>query len=285
MGAQHSGKRSEHTTFIPLDQRDPATVRVAILARSSDTSAKPEDMEGQVRQCEEFVAEMGWPPARYVFTEAKSGIRNVERPIIDQLLALCKRGEVDVIVAREFQRVDRTKVRRYQIVQTAADFGVEFRYANLASEGGKMADTWEWRLIRDVVEELGEIERNTTVERLGAAKRRRFEDGQSGRWAERTVVRLCARGAAHRARWQAIGAALVGSGRAGGGDRPLALRHSGGDPHRGVVVSRVGADVDAAWCANSKWARALDRTTGVQHSPLAQVRGARSYTALQDGVR
>jgi hypothetical protein len=29
---------------IPLDERDPSTVRACILARSSDVGAKPEDM-------------------------------------------------------------------------------------------------------------------------------------------------------------------------------------------------------------------------------------------------
>lgn len=43
---------------IDLDDRDPSTVRVAILARSSDTSARAEDMEGQVRQCQEFIQKM-----------------------------------------------------------------------------------------------------------------------------------------------------------------------------------------------------------------------------------
>lgn len=170
---------ARYTAYVPLDERDPATVRTAILARSSDESATPEDMADQVKQCHDFITAMGWQPtpAEHIFTEAKSGIRNVERPIIDQLLALAKSGAMDVVVAREFQRVDRKKMRRYQIIQTALDYGVEFRYANRAEDDGKEPDTRESRLIRDLLEEMGEIERDIIVERLGAYKRQRYVDG------------------------------------------------------------------------------------------------------------
>src|SRR5258706_4277919 len=170
---------TERTVYVPLDQRDPTTIRAAILARSSDTTAKPEDMLEQVLQCQEFIAAMGWPPVpeTLIFTEAKSGIRNVERPVIDQLLARAQRGEIDVIVCREWERVSRKKMRRYQIVQTAQDFGVEFRYANLAKDHGKMPDTLESRIVRDALDEVGEMERDTLVERMGAGKTRRYVDG------------------------------------------------------------------------------------------------------------
>ncbi len=165
--------------YIPLDQRDPAGVRAAILARSSDPGAKADDMREQVLQCREFIAAMGWPlvPDDRVFTEAKSGIRNVARPVVDAVLALAARGEIDVIVTREWERVARVSARRHQIVMTAADFGVEFRFANLAATQGRMPDTLESRITRAVLEELGQAERDKIVERLTPAKLRRHADG------------------------------------------------------------------------------------------------------------
>lgn len=170
---------TQQQQHIPLDERDPQTVRAVILARSSDTGAKPEDMATQVAECREFIAAMGWPavPDQLVFTEIKSGVRAIARPIIDEVLALCQRGAIDVVVCREWERVARVKARRYQIVLTAEDFGVEFRYANLAKDRGKMPDTLEARIMRDVLEELGQVERDKIVERTGGGKRRRLMEG------------------------------------------------------------------------------------------------------------
>ncbi len=98
--------RAQH---IPLDDRDPKTVRAIILARSSEQNARPEDMATQVLECREFVAAMGWPavPEHFVFTEAKTGVRAVARPVIDEVLALCQRGVIGVVVCREWGRVAR----------------------------------------------------------------------------------------------------------------------------------------------------------------------------------
>ncbi len=165
--------------YIPLDEREPATVRAAILARSSDPSAKAEDMRSQVEECKEFIAQMGWPvvPPQLIFTEAKTGMRSVPRPILDEVLTLCKRRLIDVVVCREWERVDRIKARRYQTTKTAEDYGVEFRYANLAKDGGKMPDTPMDRIYREVAEEFGQIEAEKIAERTGAGKRRRQLDG------------------------------------------------------------------------------------------------------------
>jgi DNA invertase Pin-like site-specific DNA recombinase len=172
-------QHNKRTTHIPLDERDPATVRAAISPRSSETGATPEDMREQITQCREFIKAMGWPevPPDRIFTEARSGVRNVERPMIDAVLKLAAQGEIDVIVAREWERVARVSARRHQIIMTAADFGTEYRFANLAATKGKMPDTLESRLISGVLEELGQLERDKIVERLAPARLRRYTDG------------------------------------------------------------------------------------------------------------
>ena len=80
--------------YIPIDDREQSTVRAVILARSSNPSARPEDMESQVTQCEDFVRDMGWNLAfpAYTFTESKTGMRNVKRPVLDEVLNLAMRG-------------------------------------------------------------------------------------------------------------------------------------------------------------------------------------------------
>lgn len=165
--------------YIPLEQRVPATVRAAILARSSDPSSKAEDMRPQLDQCLAFIRECGWPepnPA-HIFTESKSGMRNVARPMLDELLTLVANHEIDVVVCRELERVARSAGRRTQVIVTAQDYGVEFRFANLASTGGKLPDDQMSRMWRQFQEAFGEAEAERLRDRLGAPKEQRIMDG------------------------------------------------------------------------------------------------------------
>jgi DNA invertase Pin-like site-specific DNA recombinase len=172
--------RTSHAApFVALDDLDPSTVRVAILARSSNPGSKPEDMTEQVKQCQEFIDAMHWPqpPEAFIFTEAKSGIRQVARPILEEVLSLAQRRVIDVVVCRELERVDRIKTRRYMVIEQLLQFGVELRFANLVATKGKLPDTLESRMYRVFLEEMGEFERNKTVERLSGGTRRRLIDG------------------------------------------------------------------------------------------------------------
>jgi DNA invertase Pin-like site-specific DNA recombinase len=131
--------KTDHTEYISIDDRDQSTIRAVILARSSDPGARPEDMASQVEQCAEFIREMGWmlafPP--YAFAESKTGMRNVERPMLDKVLKLAMGDEIDVIVCLRPARIDRRAGRRYQAIQTAMDYGVEFRFPKYAADRGK----------------------------------------------------------------------------------------------------------------------------------------------------
>lgn len=168
--------------YVPVDARDPATVRAIILARKSGSGAEG-DVKSQVEQCQTFIEKtMGWHLVRdpYTFAElGKSGYRNVERPILDEVLKLAQRREVDVIVAREFERVARTKARRYMAIGIAERFGVEFRFANLLPTG-KLPDTQEGRLYLAIADEFGEMERDRIVERTTPGRIARWAKGLPG---------------------------------------------------------------------------------------------------------
>jgi DNA invertase Pin-like site-specific DNA recombinase len=168
----------EGERYVPIDERDPTTVRAVILARSSDPGSKPEDMRSQVDQCQEFIERHGWRLIAdpYAYTEAKSGMRNVSRPVLDEVLALAVNGVVDVIVCRELERVARNKMRRYQAIQTALDYGVEFRFANLPPDG-RLPDDPANRMYLAFLEEFGAMEAERIVERLTPGRLQRFRDG------------------------------------------------------------------------------------------------------------
>ncbi len=185
--------KARRTPFIPIDERVPATVRAVILARkSSSGTAKAragafltgvdEDVQAQVEECRQFIARMGWTlvadPYRYS-EKGKSGYFNVERPMLDAVLQLAQRGEVDVIVARELERVARAKARRYLAIGTAEKFGAEFRFANLPPDG-RLPTDGEGRLYLAIADEFGQMERDRIVERTTPGRERRLAAGLPG---------------------------------------------------------------------------------------------------------
>jgi hypothetical protein len=103
-------------------------------------------------------------------------MRNVARPVLDEVLKLAATGQIDVIVCREFERLARTKGRRWQAIQTALDYGVEFRFANLAPDG-RLPRGGEAGLMVLFKEWMAEAESEKIADRLGGPLRRRFEDG------------------------------------------------------------------------------------------------------------
>ena len=220
-------QRDQHIPYTLLDKREPAKVRAAILARISDPSAKAEDMEDQVRQCEKFIATMGWPPTspRHIYTEARSGYRNVQRPILEELLAACAKKEIDVIVVREFQRIDRKTLRRHHTIVEAQKFGVEFRYANLPEQGGKMKEDKESHIYRTLVEEMGEMEHDIIVERLTSYKDQRFEHGYPDGGSNGPLYGYAPGERRIGERWQAEGLALVGARQGQSRDCEVTLRN------------------------------------------------------------
>ena len=90
-------------------------------------------------QCADHIRDMGWqlayPP--YTFAESKTGMRNVERPVLDKVLKLTMNDEIDVIVVLRPARIDRRAGRRYQAIETARDFGCAFRFPKCAVDRGK----------------------------------------------------------------------------------------------------------------------------------------------------
>ena len=167
--------------FVSIDDRPPASVRAVILARTSEVAGKEKDVEAQVVTCQEFIGTLGWTLVRppYAYAEMKSGYRNVERPVLDEVLRLAQAGEIDVVVCREFERVARVKMRRWAAVAQAESFGVAFRFANLPPRG-KLDDTTEGRLVAAFLEEYGEMERDRIRERTLPGLMRRLQSGIPG---------------------------------------------------------------------------------------------------------
>lgn len=169
---------SSKARYVPIDERDPATVRALILARTSRPGGSDSDVESQVAQCQTFVTGMGWTcihaddPFRYV--ETATGVRQVRRPVLDAVLALAQAGAVDVIVALAPARIARKKSLRYHAIETASRFGIEFRFASRDATQGKYPGGME-ELLEQLKEDLyDEAEARHITERTTPGLRARY---------------------------------------------------------------------------------------------------------------
>ena len=146
---------TNQTKYIPIDQREPASVRAVILARSSDPGAKPEDMKTQVDRCVAFIAKMGWTliydPCTYA--ESRTGMHNVAHPKLDAVLKLAIAHAIDVIVCSELDRLDRKEELRYYAIYTARQYGVEFRFENMPPDG-KMPEDMTGKMYMNIMQLL-----------------------------------------------------------------------------------------------------------------------------------
>ena len=183
-------RKADRLPYVPLDERDPATVRAVILARKSNSGTKgakdesgvDADVRGQVEEAQALIARMGWTLVAdpYAFTEKRtSGHYRVERPVLDAVMRLVQRGEVDVVVAREMERLSRTKAGRYEAIGTARKYGAEFRFANMPPNG-KLPETPEGKMYLAMLEEFGEMERDRIAERTAPGRERRLAEGIPG---------------------------------------------------------------------------------------------------------
>jgi site-specific DNA recombinase len=168
------GNRTKH---IPIDERDPATVRAVILARVSDPGAKDITVESQVDACRAFVDAHGWrllDTASYhgVYAEKKSGYLHVERPMLAEVERLIIRREVDVVVVLNFERLARDTERRHAALYTARKYGVEYRFAELPPDG-KLQQSGVDRLLASVLDAYGEINREKIVENTKRGRQKR----------------------------------------------------------------------------------------------------------------
>jgi hypothetical protein len=161
-------------------------------------------MTSQINQCHRFIETMGWTCIHednwYAFAESKTGMRQVERPVLDLVLGMAHRHEVDVIVCLDLKRIDRKKHRRYQAIQNALDFGAEFRFVCFPETNGKLPEgelAEIQRFLQDLHDEKEAVEINA---RMTPQREARYEQGlpHGGRYGpaygyapgERTVTRL-----------------------------------------------------------------------------------------------
>ncbi len=177
-----TSSKANHTPHIPLDDRDPATVRAVILARLSDEGGKDSPIKSQIAACREFLARKGWTLVAEPFSEKKSGFRNVRRAALAEVEALIAERAIDVVVVNDFERLARTEERRYAALYHARRFGCEYRFASLGADG-KLDETPMAKPYGAMLQAFGEIERDKIFARTMRGRMHRAARGvpSSGR--------------------------------------------------------------------------------------------------------
>jgi DNA invertase Pin-like site-specific DNA recombinase len=172
---------TDRTRFVDIDDREPSSVRALIFARTSDPGADPEEVESQIRQCKEFIDDMHWtiihPDNLFAYVETKSGVKRVRRPMLKQVLRMAIKGEVDVLVCTRLARIDRKEGKRLQALETARDYGADFRFVRYADNRGKLPEGVEAKLRQFAEDFYDETEAREIAARLSPGKMARYRDG------------------------------------------------------------------------------------------------------------
>jgi DNA invertase Pin-like site-specific DNA recombinase len=167
---------SQRTTFTPIADRDPSSVRAVILARLSDEAGKDSPIESQIAACRQFVARWGWRLVAEPFSEKKSGYHHVRRAALAEVEALIAERAVDVVVLTDFERLARTEERRYAALFHARRYGAEYRFVALGGDG-KLDASPTAKLYGSVMQVFGEIERDKIFARTMRGRMHRAARG------------------------------------------------------------------------------------------------------------
>src|SRR5258708_39176134 len=109
---------------------------------------------------------MRWLPARpdRILIDKRSGYLNVARSGLDEVERLIQRGEIDVVVVLNWERLARRGGRRYAALYLARKYGREYRFGELVP-GGRLPDTPEGKVQAGFADGFGQRGRGKTIRR------------------------------------------------------------------------------------------------------------------------
>ena len=159
------------TTHIP----DPTeTAMRALLYSRVSTDAQERDgtsLETQERACEEVAADRGWRVVRRIRDAASGGA--LERDGLDELRAALRRGEADVVIAYEVDRLSRSQNHIGILFDEFERAGVRLEFVTERFE-----DTAVGRFILAARAFIAEVEREKIAERTMRGKEERARSGR-----------------------------------------------------------------------------------------------------------
>ena len=104
-------------------------MRAVIYSRySAGPDQTIQSIEGQLRVCQNYIANHGWDFVRYYADEHISG-RTDRRPQFQEMISAAERGEFDVLVVYSTDRFSRNKFDSINYKKKLKDLGIKIAYA------------------------------------------------------------------------------------------------------------------------------------------------------------
>ncbi len=154
-------------------------IRAAGYPRVSDEGlADSKTLESQEKEIREYIAKMRYELTEdRMYPEAKSAylVPFRQRKRFVELLEAAKRGEFDVVVVTEYNRLDRRQVQQAVIIDILESYGVK-----VESVTEKFDDSPIGNFMRAVYAFIAEVEREKTLYRTSRAKKHRAQENLTG---------------------------------------------------------------------------------------------------------
>jgi site-specific DNA recombinase len=149
------------------------TARAACYGRISDPAEdEGESLKRQEAACRAYCREHGYEVVA-VYRDAKTGVAFRDREGLRELRLALPRGEFEVVVIRELDRLTRHQAHLYLFMEECEDAGVRVEFVNERFE-----DTPEGRLLRSVRAYVAEVEREKIIWRTQNGRRDRIRAGR-----------------------------------------------------------------------------------------------------------
>lgn len=149
--------------------------RAILYARisSDDRVNEGRNLQGQLDLCRSHALDKGWSViAEFAEDDRGASGAKLDLPKLNEILDLARRGEFDVLVVREIDRLARSLPKQLYVEEILSSEGVDIQYVL-----GAFADSDEGRFMKNVRAAVAELERLKTRERSERGKLQAVKSG------------------------------------------------------------------------------------------------------------
>ena len=150
-------------------------MRVAVYSRKSVDTGKGESVENQVRMCREYIAGRMEGAEVTVFEDEGFSGKDLQRPRLQQMLALARRGQLDCIVCYRLDRISRSVGDFSRLIEELSSLGVAFVSIREQFD----TSTPMGRAMLYIASVFAQLERETIAQRV---RDNMLELSRQGRW-------------------------------------------------------------------------------------------------------
>ncbi len=137
--------------------------RAVLYARISGDDRKnaTSGVDGQLEDCRKYATEKGYLIVEEFFEERNKYTSGADwLPELNKIIQLASKNKFDVLIVRELDRLARNRFKQISVENELDRFGVRVEYAN-----GRYEDTAEGRLLKGLMADFAEFEREKIEER------------------------------------------------------------------------------------------------------------------------